>query len=129
MTLNGVIALILDPEILISRITARRTCSSCGKIVNLLVDTLPDEEVCPDCAGVLGHRDDDNETVVRKRIEGYRHETAPLLSYYQDHGILYPVDGLGPVLEVEQRVTEVLHRIETDAAERRKPVWEDKENI
>lgn len=129
MNLHGVIALILDPEVLINRITARRTCAACGNIVNTMIDELKDGHLCPACGGELTHRDDDNVVTVRKRIEGYRHETAPLLEYYDGRKLLYRVDGLGEVDEVGQRVADVLDRVESAAAARYMPVWEDKENI
>ncbi len=113
--LHGVIALILDPEVLINRIKARRTCGSCGNIVNLLVDAIPADGSCPVCSSELVHRADDNDEVVRRRIKGYRGEMAPLMAYYESRGLLYPIDGLGTVAEVAGRVGLALERIKADA--------------
>lgn len=108
MKLSGVIAIMVDPEVLITRITARRSCGTCGMIVNLALNRLENVLKCPNCSGELEHRDDDNEIVVRRRIESYHDQTEPLLSYYQSRGLLHPVEGLGSVSEVRDRVNEIL---------------------
>lgn len=107
MNLGGVIALQLDLEVLVKRMTARRTCSQCHAIVNLDLETSTGDK-CTNCGGELIQRDDDNETVVRKRLETYRYETEPLVNYYQGKAMLYPVDGLGTVDEVGSRISQVL---------------------
>lgn len=110
--LNGVIAMMVDPEVLIARITARRTCSTCNTIVNLSLDPLNTFSRCPACGGELVHRDDDNETVVRRRIEEYHEATEPLLDYYKNRGQLYPIEGLGTVNDVGMRIAEVLDNLD-----------------
>lgn len=108
--------MMVDPEQLIARITARRTCSTCNAIVNLALDPLNSFTKCPACGGELVHRDDDNEAVVRRRIEEYHSATEPLLEYYKQRGILHPIEGLGTVNEVGMRIAEVLDRIERTKA-------------
>lgn len=111
MELTGVIAIMVDPEVLITRITARRTCVTCGTIVNLALNRLENISKCPNCGGELVHREDDNETVVRTRIESYHDQTEPLLAYYQERGLLFPVEGLGTVDEVRNRVKDILEKL------------------
>jgi adenylate kinase len=111
MELSGVIAIMVDPEVLITRITARRTCATCGTIVNLALNPLENLHKCPTCGGELVEREDDNETVVRNRIEQYHEQTEPLLAYYQSRNLLFPVEGLGTVYEVRARVSTVLEQI------------------
>ena len=111
MKLSGVIAIMVDPEVLITRITARRTCATCGTIVNLALNPLENYKKCPTCGGELVEREDDNETVVRRRIEQYHDQTEPLIAYYQSRNLLFPVEGLGTVYEVRSRVTTVLEQI------------------
>ena len=53
-------------------------------------------------------RDDDNEVVIRNRLEVYREKTSPLISFYQDKGLLVSVQANGSVEEITQRITEVL---------------------
>ena len=110
--LDGVVAMMVDPEMLIRRITARRTCSTCKTIVNLELDPGNHFSQCPACGGELVHRDDDNEEVVRRRIEEYHSSTEPLLDYYEKRGLLHRIEGLGAVNEVGSRITKVLERLE-----------------
>ena len=109
--LDGVIAIMVDPEVLITRITARRTCATCGTIVNLALNPLENLRKCPTCSGELVEREDDNETVVRRRIEQYHEQTEPLLDYYQKRDLLFPVEGLGTVQEVRSRVNKVIETL------------------
>lgn len=111
MALSGVIAIMVDPEVLITRITARRTCATCGTIVNLALNPLENLRKCPTCGGELVAREDDNESVVRRRIEQYHEQTEPLIEYYQSRDLLHPVEGLGTVYEVRARVKSVLETI------------------
>jgi len=111
MQISGVIAIMVDPEVLITRITARRTCATCGTIINLALNPVENVSKCPNCGGELVHRTDDNETVVRRRIEAYHSQTEPLLAYYKSRELLYPVEGLGSVAEVRSRINEILDQI------------------
>lgn len=111
MKLSAVIAIMIHPEALISRITARRTCATCGTIVNLALNPLEHTTECPNCGGELTHREDDNEVVVRRRIEAYHNQTEPLMAYYQSRNLLFPVEGMGSVAEVQQRISSVLESI------------------
>lgn len=110
MKLDSVIAIIIDPEILISRITGRRTCAQCNTIVNLSCESQKNLTQCPNCGGGLVHRDDDNEITVRKRIEAYNEQTKPLLQYYTDRKVLAPIDGLGTIEEVRKRIEQVFEQ-------------------
>jgi adenylate kinase len=93
--IDAAIAIAVDPEVIIARLTARRTCKSCGKIFNLT--DLENAEVCPACGGELYQRDDDNEATVRNRLDVYERSTAPLVDYYRGRDVLHEVDGDRPV--------------------------------
>lgn len=125
MKLAGVIAIMVDPEVLINRITARRTCATCGTIINLALNPLENLSKCPNCGGELTHRDDDNEAVVRRRIVSYHSQTAPLLEYYTSRGLLHPVEGLGSVQEVRTRVSEILHKLGASGTENCRTAGQD----
>jgi adenylate kinase len=88
--LDAVILFDIDDEVVVSRLTNRRSCSSCGKITNLLFDH---GENCSDCGGKLQQRDDDREEVIRKRLTVYHAETAPLIDWYEIKGIIRRFDG------------------------------------
>ncbi|MCL1875312.1 MAG: adenylate kinase [Synergistaceae bacterium] len=88
--LDVVILFDIDDEVVVSRLTNRRTCSKCGKITNLLYYH---GENCADCGGILLQRDDDREQVIRNRLAVYNEQTAPLIEWYDKKGILRRLDG------------------------------------
>ncbi len=102
-SIDVALAVVVDPEVIVGRLTARRTCTACGKIttVSALVDG-----ACPYCGGEVYQRDDDNEATVRNRLNVYAESTAPLIGYYGGKGVLVEVDGDRPVDEVWADVEE-----------------------
>ena len=66
--------------------------------------------ICDDCGGELFQRDDDREETIRHRLEVYQDQTAPLIAYYADQGILLGLDATGPVEEVTDRALSSLRR-------------------
>lgn len=90
--IDAAVAITVDPEVIVGRLTSRRTCRSCGRI------TSADEGVeCATCGGELYQRDDDNESTVRNRLDVYAKSTAPLIDYYGAKGVLHAIDGDRPV--------------------------------
>ncbi|MCL2324588.1 MAG: adenylate kinase [Actinomycetia bacterium] len=82
----------VDPEVIVKRLSSRRTCASCGRI------TSADEGTsCKECGGALEQRADDNESTIRNRLSVYEEQTAPLINYYQGKGLLVEIDGDRPV--------------------------------
>ncbi|HEU5158927.1 MAG TPA: adenylate kinase [Streptosporangiaceae bacterium] len=102
-----VLELVVDEDEVVRRLSGRRTCSRCGRIWHVLFDDKKDD-VCDDCGGRLFQRDDDKEEVVRHRLEVYQEQTAPLVSFYADEGILVGIDATGPVEEVTERALAAL---------------------
>ncbi len=91
------LAVVVDPEVIVGRLTSRRTCRDCGKITT--VSALVGGK-CPVCGGEVYQRDDDNEETVRNRLLVYAESTAPLVGYYAGTGVLHELDGDRPVDEV-----------------------------
>jgi len=89
--LDVVVLLKIDDELVVKRLTNRRTCRACGKILNLL-GLHAGAKFCPDCGGGLYHRDDDSEPVIRNRIEVYREHSEPLAGWYEARGLLRTVE-------------------------------------
>jgi len=98
----------IDPEVLMKRITGRRTCGSCGAIYNIYFTPPKQPGKCDKCGGVLQHRSDDNETTVRSRLEVYEQQTAPLVSYYKAQGKLRTVKGLGSINDIFTNICDVI---------------------
>jgi adenylate kinase len=109
-SLDVVLELVVDDEEVVRRLAGRRTCRSCGKVWHVMFDPSSKEGVCDACGGDLFQRDDDREETIRHRLEVYQEQTAPLVSFYADEGILQGVDATGPVEEITQRAMAVLRR-------------------
>ncbi len=83
----------VDEEVLMKRLTGRRTCSVCGEIYNVYFGPPKVEGVCDKDAGKLLHRADDNEDTIRQRLVAYENQTSPLIDYYRQKNLLHDVDG------------------------------------
>ena len=101
--IEAAIAITVDPEVIVTRLTSRRVCRACGAITNAAAG-----DTCPKCGGELYQRDDDNEATVRNRLEVYERSTAPLIDYYNAQGLLHEIDGDRPVDAVFAEVQAVL---------------------
>ena len=88
-----VLSLRVPAEVLIKRLTGRRTCGSCGNLHHMEFSPPAAEGVCDKCGGELTQRSDDSPEVVGKRLEVYEEETRPLEGFYADRGLLAAVDG------------------------------------
>lgn len=84
-------------ERLLKRITGRRVCPKCGQSYH--VDMLGGKDSCG-CGEKLVQRADDNEETVGNRLKVYGEQTAPLVKYYEDKGVMVTIDGDKPVEEV-----------------------------
>ena len=92
-TLDVVVALEVDREELLERLTGRRVCSSCGTNFHVEFDPPAEPGVCDVCGGDLVQRDDDTADVVAERLRVYEENTAPVVEHYADRGQLTRVDG------------------------------------
>ena len=78
-------------EDLMKRLTGRRTCKACGQMFNVYFNAPKKEGVCDKCGGELFQRDDDKEETIKKRLDVYTAQTAPLIDYYGKKGIVKSV--------------------------------------
>jgi adenylate kinase len=83
----------VDHDVLLKRLTGRRTCTVCGEIYNVYFNPPKVEGICDKDGGKLVQRADDNEETIRQRLVAYEKETRPLISYYARQGVLHDVDG------------------------------------
>jgi adenylate kinase len=104
-----VILIDVPEDELVERLAGRRMCRECGKGYHTVFDPPQSEGVCDVCGAELYQRSDDNEATVRSRLEVYRAQTAPLVGYYEDRGVLRTADGGGRTPdEVFVRVEQLL---------------------
>ena len=100
----------IDTEILIERIVHRQSCPKCGEIYNKKFKPSKVENICDKCNVELKTRDDDTEEVAKARFETYYRETAPLIEFYENKGVLYKMDANGSIDEVWERLLEVVNK-------------------
>ena len=86
--LDYAVAINVDNEVVVGRVSKRRLCRSCD-----FIGTSADGQICPKCGGELYQRADDNADSIRTRLEAYDSSTAPLIDYYRGNGILVEVEG------------------------------------
>ncbi|MDY0088516.1 MAG: adenylate kinase [Coriobacteriia bacterium] len=106
--IDAAISIDVDRDVIVRRLTSRRTCRACGKIYSILANPLAGSGVCDICAGELYQRDDDTEATVRNRLSVYDRSTAPLVQYYRSKGVLHTVGGDRPVDSVFADVRKIV---------------------
>jgi len=108
--LDVVLELVVDDDEVVRRLSGRRTCRRCGRVWHVAFDPPSRPGICDDCGGELFQRDDDREETIRHRLEVYQQQTAPLVAFYADEGILLGIDATGPVDEITERALSALRR-------------------
>ena len=83
----------IEDQAIIDRMSGRRVCQSCGATYHVVNIPPKTEGVCDECDGELIVRDDDAPETVKKRLDVYHEQTAPLIDYYKKQGILKVIDG------------------------------------
>jgi adenylate kinase len=106
--LDAVISLEVDVEALVERLTGRRTCKACGRGYHVKFDPPKVAGTCDACGGELIQRDDDKEETIRKRLEVYHQQTAPLVAYYRTDSLLTSVDGMREIDTVQRQILSAL---------------------
>lgn len=99
-----------NEEEIVKRLNNRRACKECGKIFTL--SEIQGKDECPNCHSKNSFylRDDDKEEVVRKRLEVFRKNTEPVLTYYEKQGKVISVNGLGDIEEVNEKLLKSLNK-------------------
>ena len=98
----------IDTQILIDRIVNRQSCPVCGEIYNKKFKPSKIENICDKCNVELKTRDDDTKEVAQKRFDTYYEQTAPLIKFYEDKGVLHKIDANGSINEVWERLLKVI---------------------
>jgi Adenylate kinase (EC 2.7.4.3) len=109
LELDGVLDIEVPSVVVVERLAARRVCANCGAIYSLSQPPKQDW-ICDVCGGSVIQREDDTEEAIRRRLELYERETAPLIEWYSARGKLFSVDGVGDPGEVELHVIDALRK-------------------
>lgn len=107
-SLTHVLQLNLDDEAIVERLVHRRTCTQCGRSYHLLARPPASPGVCDDDGTELSWRDDDTEDVIRHRLKTYHEETAPVVDFYQNKGLVVEIDGSKELEEIQSEISSVL---------------------
>ena len=103
--IDSVINLEVDLDKLVDRITGRRVCGKCGESYHI---STKKDDICEKCGGKLIQRADDNEETVKSRLNVYKNETAPLIEFYKNQGVLINVDGMQTIDKVFEDIAKLL---------------------
>ena len=106
--LDAAVLMDVDFDILMKRLTGRRTCSKTGKLLNVYFSPREELDECAKAGGELIQREDDNEETISNRLDVYHTRTEPLIDFYRKRGRLRTVDADGTIDEVYGRFLEQL---------------------
>ena len=106
--LDTAVLMDVDFDILLKRLTGRRTCSLTGKLLNIHFSSPEELAECIESGGELIQREDDNEETISNRLEVYRENTEPLINHYCKRNKLITIDAEGGIDEVYERLVQVL---------------------
>lgn len=98
----------IDKSEAVRRLSSRRVCSECGRIYNTIFKPPEKEGTCDECGGDLYQREDDRSKVIRDRFETFLEETAPLIDFYRERGLLEEINGEQKPEKVNREIERVL---------------------
>jgi adenylate kinase len=111
LKLDAVIEMKVDDESLVQRIAGRYTCAKCGKGYHDTFEKPKKPGTCDVCGSTeFVRRADDNEKTVRDRLQIYNKQTAPLVQYYDQTGVLHTINGMADIALVTRQIEDVLER-------------------
>ena len=102
--LHAVLEFSLANEEIVARLSSRRTCKECGQ-------PSVGHDKCPQCGGDVYQREDDKAEVITRRLEVYQEQTAPIVSFYRNEGLLITVGALGSVEDITAHAISALSRV------------------
>ena len=102
--LHAVLEFSLANEEIVARLSSRRTCKECGQ-------PSVGQEKCPQCGGDVYQREDDKAEVIARRLEVYQEQTAPIITFYRNEGLLITVGALGSVEDITAHAISALSRV------------------
>lgn len=106
--LDTAVLMDVDFDILLKRLTGRRTCSITGTLLNVYYSSQEELDACTKAGGELIQREDDNEDTISNRLDVYRENTEPLIDFYKKRGKLVTINAEGTIDEVYDRLLEAL---------------------
>jgi adenylate kinase len=112
LELDAVLVLEAPDDVLVKRISGRRSCPECGAVYNIYLEPPSQPDTCDRCGATVVQRADDSEETVLNRLRVYRRQTRPLIEYYRAGGVSVQIlDGHRPVDEVQDAIEQTLARV------------------
>jgi len=114
--LESAVLMDVDPEVLLKRLSGRRTCKACDKVANIHHPDFDARELCETSGKPHAYfqRTDDNEETISRRLKVYTAQTEPLVEYYRRQGKLVTVDADGAINDIHGRLVSALETLERD---------------
>jgi adenylate kinase len=109
--LHAALELNIDPEEIVARLSGRRSCSNCQKPYHVVNEKPAVEGICDACGGALIQREDDKAEVIKHRLNVYAEQTAPIINFYRNEGLLITINASGPVSEITASAISALSRV------------------
>ena len=111
LKIDGVLNLQIDDEVVVKRITGRRTCPKCGTIYNIYYGPSKQEGICDKCGSELSVRKDDNEESLKERLQEFHKNTQPVVDYYRESNLVYDLNADQSIESVYGSIKAVLEGI------------------
>ena len=109
LKLDSVIEMAVDEDALVELVVGRYSCGNCGAGYHDLYQKPAKEGVCDNCGNTeFTRRADDNEETMRTRLATYHEQTAPILPYYREKGVLKSIDGMAAIDEVTGQIEAII---------------------
>ncbi len=109
--LDAVLELSIPADEIVKRLSGRRTCRNCGKVWHVAFEPSAVADVCDVCQGELYQREDDKEEVITRRLEVFKEQTSPIVSFYRNEGLLITISASGTVADITERAISALSRV------------------
>ena len=107
--INAAVSLEVDDAAMVTRISGRYTCAACGEGYHDSFKQPATAGVCDKCGGTdMKRRADDNADTVASRLEAYHAQTAPLIAYYRDQGVLQGIDAMGEIDAIAKELASIV---------------------
>ncbi|SVE64990.1 uncharacterized protein METZ01_LOCUS517844, partial [marine metagenome] len=98
----------IPDNLIITRLSNRRTCKCCGRVYNLIFDPPNIAEKCNACDKELVCREDDNPATIQQRLNVYHEQTEPVINFYSKQGITKMIDSKGLIDEIKTEILSII---------------------
>lgn len=109
--IDAIINLDIPEDVLVKRLSGRRTCVDCGKSYHVIYNPPKQEGICDICGGELQQRADESEEAVQVRIDTYNRQTKPLIDFYDSKNQLININGDQPMEKVSEDIFNILDNL------------------